>query len=161
MASRRCSLLRCTGLSLPWFLLLWSTAFKVCRLRELQPTGCRSPTQELWRMGLGASRPVKSSGTRDPTHVPSLAGGFLSVAPLWKFCFSLDMRIKVCTLSLWRKVPMVLPRSPAREGNGCSSHSVKRSMASESKVMDSIPPGLFSLRNASERARTACFCSSE
>ena len=41
-------------------------------------------------MGLVASRHVKSSEIRrDRTHVPSLAGGFLSAAPPWKFCFSL------------------------------------------------------------------------
>ena len=56
--------------------------------------------------------------------------------------FPFDVGIKVCHLYLWRKVPLALPSSSAREGNGCPFHSIKESTANEFKVMDSAPPEL-------------------
>ena len=76
-------------------------------------------------MGLVASRHVKSEIRRfegiEPMSLHWQADFYL-----WhhrgSFVFPFDVRIKVYSLYLWRKVPVALPRSSDREGDGCPSH---------------------------------------
>ena len=84
-ASGGYSSLRCTGFSLRWLLLLWSTGsrrmgFSSCSMRaqQLWLTGSRAQAQQLWRTGLVALRHVGSSRTRDRTCVPCIGRRILN-----------------------------------------------------------------------------------
>ena len=79
VASGGYSSLWCTGFSLQWLLLLRSTGsrlagFSSCGMRaqQLWLAGPRAQTQQLWCMGLVASRHVGSSWTRARTCVPCI-----------------------------------------------------------------------------------------
>ena len=72
-ASRGYSLLRCTGFSLRWLLLLRSTGS-----RHTGFSRCGSRAQLLWRMGLVAPRHVGSSRTRARTRVPCIGRWILN-----------------------------------------------------------------------------------
>ena len=82
------SSLRCTGFSLQWLLLLWSTGS-----RRTGFSSCGTWAQQLWLAG--SKRRLSSSGARaqllcgmwdlpgpglEPMS-PTLAGGFLTIAP--------------------------------------------------------------------------------
>ena len=78
-ASRGYALLRCSGFSLRWLLLLRSTGsrragFSSCgsRAQWLWLVGSRAQPQYLWRTGLVAPRHVRYSRTRDWTRVPCI-----------------------------------------------------------------------------------------
>ena len=67
----------CTGFSLRWLLLLWSTGsrhtgFSSCNMQaqQLWLTGSRAQAQQLWHTGLVAPWHVRSSRTRARTRVP-------------------------------------------------------------------------------------------
>ena len=97
-ASGGYSLLRCTGLSLRWLLLLRSTGsrhmgFSSCgaRAQQLWLAGSRAQAQWLWCTGLAASRHVGSSRTRARTRVPCIGRQILNhcatrEAPLLHLC---------------------------------------------------------------------------
>ena len=79
------SLLRCTGFSLWWLLLLQSTGsrrvgFSSCSTRAqlLWLTGSRAQAQQLWCTGLVALRHVGSSRTRARTYVPCIGRRILN-----------------------------------------------------------------------------------
>ena len=57
--------LQCTGFSLQWLLLLWSTGY-----RYMGFSGCNAQVQYLWHMDLIAPWYVASSWTRDHICVP-------------------------------------------------------------------------------------------
>ena len=65
VASGDYSSLWCADFSFQWLLLLRSTGS-----RRAGFSSCGMQAQELWRMGLVASRHMGSSRTRDWTHVP-------------------------------------------------------------------------------------------
>ena len=75
-ASGGYSSLRCAGFSLRWLLLLWSTGSRLMGF-----SSCGTQAQQLWCTGLVAPWRVGSFQTRAQTHVPSLAGRFLTTAP--------------------------------------------------------------------------------
>ena len=75
-ASRGFSSLRCTGFSLQWLLLLWSTGsrhagFTSCgtQAQQLWLVGSRVQAQQLWHTGLVAPWRVGSSQTRVRTWI--------------------------------------------------------------------------------------------
>ena len=85
VASRGYSLLRCTGFSLRWLLLLRSmgskcTGFSSCGTwaQQLWLAGSRAQVQELWHTGLVAPRHVGSSRTRARTRVPCIGRWILN-----------------------------------------------------------------------------------
>ena len=78
------SSLRCTGFSLRWLLLLWSTGsrhagFSSCstQAQQLWLAGSRAQAQ-LWCTGLVAPRHVESSQTRAQTRVPCIGRRILN-----------------------------------------------------------------------------------
>ena len=84
-ASGGYSSLWCTGFSLCWLLLLWSTGsrragFSSCgvRAQQLWLAGSRAQAQQFWHMGLDAPRHVGSSWTRAQTHVPCIGRQILN-----------------------------------------------------------------------------------
>ena len=84
-ASRGYSSLRCTGFSLRWLLLWWSTGsrhvgFGSCGAcaQQLWLAGSRAQAQQLWHMGLVAPRHVGSSRTRAGTRVPCIGRRILN-----------------------------------------------------------------------------------
>ena len=85
VASGSCSSQWCTGFSLQWLLLLWSTGsrhagFSSCGAwaQQLWLAGSREQAQQLRHMGLVALRHVGSSRTRDRTRVPSIGRWILN-----------------------------------------------------------------------------------
>ena len=68
VASRGYCLLPCSGFSLQWLLLLWSTGF-----RHMSFNSCSMWAQSLWCMGLVASRHVGSPRTGIEPISPALA----------------------------------------------------------------------------------------
>ena len=87
-ASRGYSLLQCTGFSLQWPLLLWSTGsrhagFSSCGscgtwAQQLRLVGSRAQAQQLWCTGLVALWHVGSSWTRARTRVPCIGRQILN-----------------------------------------------------------------------------------
>ena len=84
-ASGGYSLLRCTGFSLQWLLLLWSmgsrrTGFSSCSTQpqQLQLAGSRAQAQQLGCTGLVAPRHVGSSRNRARPRVPCLGRRILN-----------------------------------------------------------------------------------
>ena len=84
-ASGGYSLLWCTGFSLQWLLLLWSTGsrhtgFSSCstRAQQLWLTGSRAEAQQLWHTGLVVPQHVGSSRTRAQTRVPCIGRRILN-----------------------------------------------------------------------------------
>ena len=80
-----CSSLWCTGFSLQWLLLLYSTGsrhagFSSCGAwtQQLWLTGTRVQAQQLWSMGLVALWHVGSSWTRAQTRVPCIGRRILN-----------------------------------------------------------------------------------
>ena len=79
-------LLRCTGFSLRWLLLLLSmgsrhAGFRSCGAWALRCVGfssCSTRAQWLWRTGFVAPQHVGSSWTRDRTHVPCIGRRILN-----------------------------------------------------------------------------------
>ena len=85
VASRGYSLLRCTGASLWWLLLLWGTgsrcaAFSSCGTwaQQLWFAGSSAQAQHLWHTGLVAPWHVGSSWTGARTHVPCIGRRILN-----------------------------------------------------------------------------------
>ena len=79
-----CSL-RCTGFSLRWLLLLWSTGSRHAgfssssmQAQQLWLMGSRAQAQQLWRTVLVAPRHVGSSQTRARTRVPCIGRRILN-----------------------------------------------------------------------------------
>ena len=72
-ASRGYSSLQCTGFSLQWLLLLWSTDS-----RRVGFSSCGMQAQYLWRTGLVAPQHVGSSWTRARTCVPCIGRRILN-----------------------------------------------------------------------------------
>ena len=72
------SLLQCMGFSLRWLLLLQSMVSRAHRLWQLQLAHSKVCAQQLWCISLVTLMHVGSSWTRDQTHTPALAGGFLT-----------------------------------------------------------------------------------
>ena len=84
-ASRGYSLLWCTGFSLRWLLLLWSTGsrhmgFSSCGFQALEHrlSSCGTWAQQLWHVGLVAPRHVGSSRTRARTCVSCIGRRILN-----------------------------------------------------------------------------------
>ena len=84
-ASGGYSLLRCTGFSLRWLLLLRSTGsrpagFSSCGMQaqQLWLAGSRVQSQQLWYTSLVAPRHAGSSWARDRTHVPCIGRRILN-----------------------------------------------------------------------------------
>ena len=82
---RNGSLLRCTGFSLQWLLLLRSTGsrrpgFSSCgtRAQQLWLTGSSAQAQQLWHTGLVAPQHVGSSRTRAQTCVSCIGRRILN-----------------------------------------------------------------------------------
>ena len=91
MASRGYPSLRCAGFSLWWLLLLRSTGS-----RHMGFSSCGPQAQQLWRMGLVASRHVVRGmwdlpGPGIEPVSPALAGGFLTNAPPGKLPVHLSL----------------------------------------------------------------------
>ena len=86
-ASAGYSSLRCTGFSLWWLLLLWSTGsrhicFSSCGMQAQQLWLMGSRVQDqLWHTGLAAPWHVGSYQTRDRTRVPCIGRWILNHCP--------------------------------------------------------------------------------